>query len=74
MIWGDEIGRREGKKDVLAEGRALLFRVSDQAAHLYTGDPDAHRSDDLQVVQDEFLQFADAAALEGKHSVVCCIS
>lgn len=47
--------------------------LSDHTAHLYAGDPDAHRSDDLQMVEDEFLQFADAASLEEKQSVLCCI-
>lgn len=48
--------------------------MSDRSAHLHAGDPHAHGSDDLQVVQDELLQFADAAALEEKQSIFCCIS
>ncbi len=32
-------------------------------AHLYTGNPNTHRSNDLQMVQDEILQFSDAASL-----------
>jgi len=38
----------------------------DFSAHLHTSDPDAHPSDDLQVVQDEFLQLSDAASLKKK--------
>lgn len=43
-------------------------------AHLHAGDAHTHGSDDLQVVQGELLQFADAAALEGEQSCFCCIS
>lgn len=32
-------------------------------AHLYAGNPNTHRSNDLQMVQDEILQFSDAASL-----------
>lgn len=44
-------------------------------AHLYAGNPNTHRSNDLQMVQDEFLQFGDAAALKWKTKcVLCCLS
>lgn len=45
-------------------------------AHLYAGNPNTHRSNDFQMVQDEFLQFSDAATLNEKQRSVslCCIS
>lgn len=39
-------------------------------AHLYTGNPNTHCTNDLQMVQDEFLQFGDAAALNIKTKCV----
>lgn len=52
-----------------------IFEKVEFFAHLYTGNPNTHRSNDLQMVQDEFLQFGDAAALNEKQSVsLCCIS
>lgn len=44
-------------------------------AHLYTSDPNTDGSNDLQVVQDEILQFSDATTLNEKQRVSsCCIS
>lgn len=36
-------------------------------AHLYTSNPNAHSSNNLQMVQDEILQFSDAAPLNEKN-------
>lgn len=53
----------------------VLINKVEFFAHLYTGNPNTHRSNDLQMVQDEFLQFSDAATLNEKQSVSsCCIS
>lgn len=69
MIW------RQGGKGSLAKSQGGGgCHLCAHAAHLDAGDPDAHRSDDLQMVQDELLQFADAASLEEQQSIVCCLS
>ena len=36
------------------------------SSHLHTGDPDADRPDNLQMLQDDLLQFGDATALKNK--------
>lgn len=50
-------------------------KLLNKRAHLYTGNPNTHCSYDLQMFQDEFLQFSDAATLNEKQSVSSsCIS
>ncbi len=83
MIWGLKGG--EGKHNLGAISSDIhsfnlffcqqLVGKVEFFAHLDTSNPNTHRSDDLQVVQDEFLQFSDAATLNEKQSVsLCCIS
>lgn len=53
----------------------MLKAFSFFLAHLYTSNPNTDGSNDLQVVQDEILQFSDATTLNEKQRVSsCCIS
>ena len=43
------------------------------AAHLHTGYTNTHCSYDLQMVQDEVLQFSDATSLERATTLCVCV-
>lgn len=74
MIWRLDRGEEKHTLAISTDVRLFNLFMCCKAffAHLYTGNPNTHCSDDLQMVQDEFLQFGDAAALNEKQSTSLC--